>query len=160
MIVTINGWSIYCKNYVSFRWINSIWCQLESAELQSLFFPIIATIISFELKGREGTEKVKIYDDNHQTLLDSVTLTKDWKFFTYPLAERDRINYDARGESGNAGDIFLQDAVYFAIEHSNQWNKWQCGTSNENQRCSYVREGNFYWGGDYLVHLKKDKYWL
>ena len=94
---------------------------------------------------------MRIYDN--QFLLKSVTLTKDWKRFTFPSVERLQIYYDE--ENGHQQAVFLREATRFMVEFPERWNTWSCESPNENQRCGAVRRGHFAWGGKYVVSLKK-----
>jgi len=35
--------------------------------------------------------------------------------------------------------------------HSTKWNEWNCGKNNEHNNCQKVRNGEFLWGGEYVV---------
>ena len=97
-----------------------------------------------------------IYDVD-QRVLAEVRLTTDWMQFTYPSETKVLTKYDDDGLYGDAGgDVYFREAEHFAIEYPRKWNIWSCRYKNEDQqRCSDVRKGNFYWGGSYLVRLIK-----
>ena len=94
-----------------------------------------------------------IFDKRNGRLLNSAQLNQDWQKFSYLAVEEIRISFD----EGTAPekDVFLREASNFEIEHPDSWGIWSCGSANENERCSWVREGKFQWSGDYIVHVKK-----
>ena len=108
-------------------------------------------MMSFELKGAKGGEKVHIFDKNDDKLLDGVKLTQDWKMFSYLQVRAIRIYFSVQGDKE---DVFFKNSERFVIEHTTRWQKWSCGIVNENKFCSIVRDGKLYWGGNYSVSFR------
>ena len=116
--------------------------------------------MSFELRGRSGRERVTIYKESNEALIDKTTLTKNWMQFSFTSVENIRIHFDYESSRGKDDDVFFRDAKDFVIEFQDRkWNeKHACGSHNESYRCSDVRNGSLFWGGTYLVSKKKGTY--
>ena len=111
--------------------------------------------MSFELRGADGVEKVQIFGNNGDKLLDNVTLTQEWKQFSYLAVRTVRINFEI-----DNGDVHLREASNFVITLEKRWKEWSCGTPKEHGFCSAVRGGQLFFQGDYLVSLKGGTYYL
>jgi len=108
----------------------------------------------FRLKGDSGEESVTI-EAGSTTI--TTTLMTEWVEYTFAPPSELFISFhndngpprDVRFE---AVDPALQNTV---IKNSDTWAEWNCGQTNESERCSNVRDGNFAWNGKYVVSSKQ-----
>ena len=104
-----------------------------------------------ELKGKKGDEKIELYNNTTDSLLESATLNKKWRTFSYNTTGRIVL----RAKDGTHRIVHLRYGNSFDIEFfGNKWKEWKCGTSSEEIQCKYVREGSLKWKGDYSIRYK------
>ena len=61
-----------------------------------------------------------------------------------------------KGKNGNKNVYFRSDQTTEVEGPIGNWEtKWNCGSDKEKNGCNKVRNGNFKWGGEYLITLGK-----
>jgi len=106
---------------------------------------------SFDLRGEDGSERVRIDDG---VSVRELVLSKEWTAFT-TVSRFLQISFT--NDNGNRNVLF-RSKFDAEIQHPELWVGWNCGflndlTEEENPRCEAVRSGRFAWTGDYQVEL-------
>ena len=102
------------------------------------------------LRGRLGEETVTIVDGK---LERNVTLKGKSQLFT---AKRNNISVKFTNDKGSR-DVFFDSDISTSITAPYLFGMWGCGlNANEDKdsRCEGVRNGEFAWGGTYIVIFK------
>ena len=123
---------------------------MYSLIIHIFYFKQIVQEIKFELKVPQGHKNVKFYNDTTENLIESLTLTDTWREFTYKPINHILIHF-----MSGSGRVNLRYGNSYEIELlSDRWEDWKCGTSLEDKRCQFIREGSFMWKGHYSIRYK------
>jgi len=106
---------------------------------------------SFDLRGRDGSERVRIDDG---VSVRELVLSKEWTAFT-TVSRYLQISFE---NDDGSRDVRFRSNFDAEIQHPERWVDWNCGflndlTEEENSRCQTVRSGWFAWRGDYQVEF-------
>jgi len=106
---------------------------------------------SFDLRGEDGSERVRIDDG---VSVRELVLSKEWTAFT-TVSRFLQISFTNDDGSRN---VLFRSNFDAEIQHPERWVGWNCGflndlTEEENSRCQAVRSGRFAWKGDYQVEF-------
>ena len=114
---------------------------------------------TFSLHGEQGTEKVYIsgniiYNGNEHTGIGGLRLTTTEMQF---VALNNEIRITFENDGGSVANNDNKDVYFISNQTINvegpTGNSWNCGSDEEDYRCNRVRDGNFNWGGEYVVTL-------
>ena len=71
-------------------------------------------------------------------------------------AKNIQITIDFTNDGGGKDVYFRSDQTTEVEGPKWYWEtKWNCGSDKEKKGCNLVRNGNFKWGGEYLITLGK-----
>jgi len=108
--------------------------------------PPPADVITFEIRGKDGSEIVQITDDNGWVFDVPISTT-----YTEWTAPSNKININFLNDHGSVRDVYFQSDRNVQITFPSLWAPWNCGSATENSRCGVVRSGRFLWSGMYVV---------
>ena len=112
------------------------------------YFSGLPLILSFEIKGVTGGEKV-IINDAEGNVLEVLNITKDWQkvFYTLPSQQEITLNVSNEGSEG----IILNNAETLRISYLEKLAEWNCGSQTEHALCQLLREARLQWNGNYSI---------
>lgn len=105
----------------------------------------------FYLRGRTGNEQVKILEAA-KSQTKKYTLRNPKKIGLN--SQRFYIEFP-NGNGKNDVTFKFKEGSSGKLQCTTLWKEWNCGASNENERCEKVRKGNLAWEGLYLVEFYK-----
>ena len=113
---------------------------------------------TFFLKGSTGEERVYISDERYN-FLDELTLSTEWKRFQFSQLKWESIIIDFKSDGyspdGKARDVQFKSKSLSNIVNQRMQVEWKCNSANESSKCEGVRNGNFSWGGKYVINPGK-----
>jgi len=141
--VSGNGACYSCQSfdYGEIGWANTLlWKPTERTDS-----------FSFDLRGRDGSERVRIDDG---VIVRELVLSKEWTAFA-TLSRFVQVSFE---NDDGSRDVYFRSNFDAEIQLPEVWVDWNCGflndlTEEENSRCQTVRSGYFAWRGDYQVEF-------
>merc|ERR1711973_281177 len=141
--VSGNGACYSCQSfdYGEIGWANTLlWKPTERIDS-----------FSFDLRGRDGSERVRIDDG---VIVRELVLSKEWTAFV-TLSRFVQMSFE---NDDGSRDVYFRSNFDAEIQRPEVWVDWNCGflndlTEEENSRCQTVRSGHFAWRGDYQVEF-------
>ena len=100
------------------------------------------------LRGRNGDETVTISDGNYDR---SVRLNEKPQHF---LTSHHNISIEFTNDMGAGSDVVFGSDHQTSITAPYYFTVWQCGLNaleDKDSRCERIRNGDFAWGGTYIV---------
>ena len=102
------------------------------------------------MKTANGTQEIEIYNlasEDKQPI--TALLTSDWRKFSFSSKSGVRIR---TVYSENYNDVYLKNAYQYKIKITDSSKDvWNCGTDRAYAGCKSVKDGKFFWSGNYLV---------
>eukprot|EP00492_Amphilonche_elongata_P005084 TRINITY_DN60_c0_g1_i1.p1 TRINITY_DN60_c0_g1~~TRINITY_DN60_c0_g1_i1.p1 ORF type:complete len:282 (+),score=42.79 TRINITY_DN60_c0_g1_i1:215-1060(+) len=101
---------------------------------------------SFKLRGRFGNEKVVLTGAYSGT----VTLSRHWTTF-YSSGSHLTVDFIKQPDDTQSRVFFTSEATHSIT--SGRWDNWMCGTETEKPKCKRVRDGYFWFKGEYYIQF-------
>ena len=98
----------------------------------------------FQLKGLTGNETAKIVVSEKAHILG---INKQWLTYSFPIPMERSFTLTIIAKPSHS--VNFQPADIYEIQHLKNWDIWNCGREDENDRCDSVRRGRLSWTGSY-----------
>lgn len=114
------------------------------------FQPVADNQLSFDLRGKSGTEQVVIKVGGVQ--MHDIILSTNWQTFSFSMPANKEWSVDFKNDASGR-DVYYRSDLLHEMDFY-KFEDWNCGSYGENTRCRRARDyGELLWRGEYIYTL-------